>query len=94
MIYRHIKVLSHHTIFRPILNAFASAIKKMTESDLLFNVEMIFYFFYHSHDTIFLRLSDGNKTSIDFETMFQFDFCVQTIQYLLKGKIGMKNRIV
>lgn len=29
MIYRHIKVLSHHTIFRPILNAFASAIKKI-----------------------------------------------------------------
>ena len=36
-------------------------------------------FFYRSHDTILIRLSDGNTMPNDFEMIFWFYFCVHTI---------------
>lgn len=44
--------------------------------------EMIFNFFYHSHDMILIRLSNGNRMPTDFDTMLRFNFRHSTFVFL------------
>ena len=74
--------------FRTIPHLRHRQLKVFTQSDFQFNFHTIFNFINHFHNTILIRLSDGNRTPTNFENTFRFDFCrvffLHTIPFLSK----------
>ena len=68
---------------------------KCSHSLIFHSILILFFFlylFYHSHDSILIRLSHGN--GIDATRLSTFDFCVHTIQFFVERNNLMENRIV
>lgn len=65
--------------------------KKLFLSKNTWTLKCLLNWYFSSHDTISIRLSDGSRTPIDYATFcYRFDFCVHTIWFLL---IACRNEI-
>jgi len=75
-------------------SAFAAKASQTTKCSHSQNFYMMFIhffnFFHRSHNTVLIRLTDGNIMQTDFETMCRFNFFVTTIWLSSKEKIGFK----
>lgn len=58
----------------------ASHASQIAQFDFPGDLDTIITFFCSSHEIIFIRLSDVNRTT-NFETMPPFDYCVHMIQF-------------
>lgn len=62
-------------------SASAAHASRIAQFDFPGDRDTIINFFCSSHEMIFIRLSDGNWTTTNFETMSPLDFCVHIIQF-------------